>query len=122
MSKNNYNLKFIFQVIIAFGIICMISSIILLGTNVVMTLSNVIFFAFFLAISSSSKKFFWFVIAPLVLLYAMYIPFGLMYGQITYSFLISGAATDISELAEFVQQVNMENISYSILLIMLTLF
>lgn len=103
------------------GLAYVVSFIMLLGTNALESYASVLLLVFFILVFSSSKTFFWVILFPLVLLHAIYIPLGLMYGPLHYSFWIAGAAADISELSEFFQLIDKSSISYSILLITLTI-
>lgn len=94
--------------------------IILSGTNAQTNFASVFFFTVFIVLGSGSKKIFWLILFPIILLHALYIPFGIMYGQLHYSFLIAGAAADISEFKEFIQLVELSSVFYSITLIILT--
>lgn len=106
-------------ILLTCGIAYINSFVMLLGTNSLDSSASVLFIAFFVLVFSSSKNLFWLILFPLVLLHAIYIPLGLMYGPLHYSFWIAGAAADISELSEFFQLVDRSSVSYSVLLVVL---
>lgn len=56
-------------------------------------------------IFNSSKKAFWYMVIPMVCVYAIYTPIGLIFGKPTYQYIASVFATDLMESQEFFLQI-----------------
>lgn len=78
---------------------------------------HVFLLVFFIVFCSSSRKLFWFVIFPMTLVYALYLPVGMTYGAFNYNFLIAALATDTLEAGEFIHQIPYVNYLYALIVI-----
>lgn len=114
--KTNIVSQFIIA-ILCLAILYLISDTMLKATDISSTFSNVILMVFFIALCGSSKKFFWFIIIPMCLIYALYAPIGLTYGEFSYDFLISGISTDLQESKEFISQIPYYNYVASLIIL-----
>lgn len=104
--------------IIALCIAYGISYLMLRGVSAPHSFRHVMLLVIFIVLCSSSKKLFWFIIFPMVILYAVYLPVGMTYGEFNYNFLIAGISTDPLEAGEFLHQIPYKNYLYSIVVIL----
>lgn len=103
-SKNKIILCFL-SIIILYAI----SYLMLKGVGAPRSFFHTMLLVFLITLGSASKRFFWFIVFPLITLYALYTPIGFAYGALTYDFLIAGFATDTLEIQEFIHQIPYEN-------------
>lgn len=100
----------------------LISYLMLKGVAAPHNFRHVILLVFFIVFCSSSKKLFWYIIFPMTLIYAIYLPIGMTYGSFNYNFLIAGISTDPLEAGEFLHQIPYKNFLYSIIVIITIMF
>ncbi len=77
---------------------------------------NIIIMTIFLVFLSSSRKSFFFIVIPFVLLFFIYAPIGLTFGEISYKYIASVFSTDVVEANEFISQIPIVNWFYAILI------
>lgn len=95
----------------------LISYLMLKGVAAPRGFRHVILLVFFIVFCSSSRKLFWFIIFPMTLVYAIYLPVGMTYGAFNYNFLIAALATDTLEAGEFIHQIPYINYLYALIVI-----
>ena len=102
----------LFTAIFVFLLSCLTSHLMLLGSGFFTTfdLLATLLLAFFILFLNSSTKRFYFLLLPLVAIYALYTPIGLTFGAPSYQYVASVFATDLQESKEFFAQIPMENI------------
>ncbi|MEY0976946.1 phosphoethanolamine transferase [Providencia rettgeri] len=75
------------------------------GAGSRVTERNVIIFVFAIILLSASKKVFKYLVFPVVILYSIYSPIGLVFGLPTFKHIISFISTDLLEAKEFLSQI-----------------
>ncbi|WP_373767443.1 phosphoethanolamine transferase [Glaesserella sp.] len=101
----------IFAAITAFGLVCLASYLMLMGSGFFPSPEplNILLLALFIVFLSASRKAFYILVVPLTCLYALYTPVGLTFGPPSYQYIASVFATDIQESKEFFSQIPLQN-------------
>lgn len=75
------------------------------GTGLEIIKIDILLLCIFLIILNSSRKAFYFLALPIVIFYALYSPFGSVFGPPNYAYLVSIFGTDHVEAREFLYQI-----------------
>ncbi|ATO18252.1 hypothetical protein BS636_00450 [Acinetobacter sp. LoGeW2-3] len=102
-------LKKIFLTTFAILILYLACKIMMMGVGILSPWKQALLLMILIIICSSSRKAFYFFIIPLVSIYALYTPVGLVYGEMTYQYFASIVATDLSESSEFLKSIPLKN-------------
>ncbi|PJG81891.1 phosphoethanolamine transferase [Caviibacterium pharyngocola] len=86
------------------------------------SLREILLFSALIIILNSSKKLFYFVLMPILAVYALYAPIGLSFGAPSYQYIASVFATDLLEGKEFLSQLPFINYLLPVAIIALVLF
>lgn len=107
--QHKSSFKKISMAIIALIVAYLISYLMLKGGGAPRSFFHTILMVFLITLGGSSKRVFWFILFPLIFVYALYAPIGITYGSFTYDFLVAGLATDSLEVSEFIHQIPYTN-------------
>ncbi|MFW9271126.1 phosphoethanolamine transferase [Glaesserella parasuis] len=105
------NITKILATLISFGLAYLVSYLMLLGSGFFPNpeISNVLLLVLVILFANASKKTFFYLLLPIVTLYALYTPIGLTFGPPSYQYVASVFATDIQESKEFFSQIPLIN-------------
>ncbi|PHM47218.1 phosphoethanolamine transferase [Xenorhabdus miraniensis] len=87
------------------------------GAGIDSNVQNTFLLTILIVILNSSKKSFFYLAIPMVVLYALYAPIGLLFGTPSYQSLASIVATNLLESKEFFQNIPSENYLLAALII-----